>query len=358
MHCHLEGLTPPLVGKILPITLERPATIKTTKGSDDVGAVVVALIEGGIRLSNRSAIRCQVNGTPIGTQADLKDGDRIDIGKQAFRLVASELCSVCDKPFDAVDRVKGWQEADRRICAACLAKGVRPANLANVSPIVPEGEADEETTEAVLPPAAASRPEAAESDRHRRQRRLSASRLAQVDQPAGNKGGILSKVGQVFGNREGRKRLEHMEEERRALLEQAGRLALSEGNGFGIPDHLYNPLLKGVQVTLRLQDFAIDAIERWRSVRSRLAVLDTEIAALRATLGLGPDEGSTLPPVPLASDQRAKQEEAFAMMDGLATMELEGEDPLDDQIEAPSATRSSGRHPKSISGRKMQRRRR
>jgi hypothetical protein len=339
MSCHLEGLTPPLTGKKLPITRERPAIIKTNKGVDGVGEVIVGWVGDSVHLDNRSRIRCLVNGRELTTGVDLLDGDRITIGKQDFRLVwQAMLCTVCDQVFDVVDQAKGWSDGERRICRTCLAKGVRPANLASALPVPPDevalaegppsaGDDDEATTEHVHPGknAAKSNTETDQSDRQRRQRRLSASRLAQVDAPE-QKSGLLSKVGQVFANREERKRLEALEIERRTLLEQAGRLALSENNGFGIPDHLYNPLLKGVQVSLRLQDFSIPTIEYWRSIRGRLTQLDAEIAALRGGLGLGADPGVSMPPQPLASVQRARQNEAFAIMDATATMELAGDD--------------------------------
>jgi len=366
MQCHLEGLTPPLVGKHLPVTSARPATIKTNKGADGVGEVLIALTGLRVHLTNHSRIRCTINDHPAPEGADLVDGDRVVIGKQAFKVVIDEvICTVCDKIFDQVDRVKAWTDGERHICCQCLAKGVRPANLASASPVAPDPAAidepdthgDNETTTPVRPSAVAP------SDRHRQQRRLSASRLAHVDTPE-PKNGLLSKMGQVFANREERKRLELLETERTALLEQAGRLALSENNGFGIPDHLYNPLLKGVQVSLRMQDFSIMAIERWRAIRSRLTQLDAEIGAARSQLGLGSDRSAAMQPVPLASDQRARQDHTFELMDALATMEIDGESVLDDQValdpgaltEAPAGR--SAAPAKTSSGRRSLRRRR
>lgn len=372
MHCHLEGMTPPLVGKHLPVTSTRPATIKTNKGSDDVGEVLVAVTGLRVQLTNHSRIRCTINQQPAPETADLSDGDLLAIGKQSFKVViASIICTVCDKVFDQVDRVKAWSDGQRHICCQCLAKGVRPANLASTAPVTPdapgsddlevvEDAGDHETT---TPMAAVAAPPQANSDRHRQQRRMSASRLAHVDAPE-PKNGLLSKMGQVFSSQKDRKRLELLEAERRALLEQAGRLALSENNGFGIPNHLYNPLLKGVQVSLRLQDFSIPAIERWRAIRNRLTQLDAEIGAARAQLGLGSDRSLALPPVPLASDQRAQQDHTFELMDGLATMELEGASVLDDQVALDPGTLSeasagpSNAPAKSSSGRRSPRRRR
>lgn len=388
MHCHLEGMTPPLVGKHLPVSSTRPATIKTNKGSDDVGEVLVAVTGLRVHLTNHSRIRCTINQQPAPETADLSDGDLLAIGKQSFKVViAPIICTVCDKVFDQVDRVKAWSDGERNICCQCLAKGVRPANLASTAPVTPEAlvtddlevadqlasdaasdtagdvadrAGDHETT---TPMAAAAAPPQGTSDRHRQQRRMSASRLAHVDAPE-PKNGLLSKMGQVFSSQKDRKRLEVLEAERRAILEQAGRLALSENNGFGIPNHLYNPLLKGVQVSLRLQDFSIMAIERWRAIRNRLTQLDAEIGAARAQLGLGSDRSVALPPMPLASDQRAQQDHTFELMDALATMELEGESALDDQVALDPGTLSeapagrSNTPTKTSSGRRSTRRRR
>lgn len=369
MRCYLEGMTPPLIGKHLPISSTRPATIKTNKGSDDVGEVLVAVTGMRVQLTNHSRIRCTINERLAPEMAHLSDGDLLAIGKQSFKVViAPIICTVCDKVFDQVDRVKAWSDGQRHVCCQCLAKGVRPANLANTGPVIPdvvtdeldafEDNSDHETTT----PAVAALPQGG-SDRHRQQRRLSASRLAQVDAPE-PKNGLLSKMGQVFSSQKDRKRLELLESERRALLEQAGRLALSENNGFGIPNHLYNPLLKGVQVNLRLQDFSIMAIERWRAIRNRLTQLDAEIGAARAQLGLGSDRSVALPPMPLASDQRAQMDHTFELMDALATMELDGQSVLDDQVALDPGTLSEapvGRTPapaKTSSGRRSARRRR
>jgi hypothetical protein len=317
------------------------------------------------------------------SRAPLANGDRIIIGKQSFTLVVEDVqdatgtqalsfteppltapCSVCDQPFDAVDRVRGWASGERRICRRCLSKGVKPENLANSVPVEPDpvvleapptfldgpvgpaAETDaeldvvdagprrppsDEPTAGVTPPTDA-RPGESDRDRQRRQRRLSASRLAQVDAPAAGKPGLLSKVGSVFANREERRRLETLEEERRGLIEQAGRIALSEHNGFGVPEHLMGALLKGVAVNLRLQDLSIAAVERWRTLRQRVALLDAEIAALRTTLALGPDPTVVNPPEPLRADHLERQNRTFAALDAVGTEDLANEDANVDEV--------------------------
>lgn len=322
MPAHLECLSQPHRGKHLVITSDKPVVIKTNKADQHAGEVRVELHDGAVVLINRSRMTCAINATQQ-ERGVLQNEDRLTIGKQAFRVVIEDedsrqtqplpgeesitdvlLCSACDSPFDEVDRTQGWASSDHRICRRCLSKGVRPGNLPETSPVPPRD------------PAAGST-----SDSQRRQRRLSASRLAQVE--AAGKPSLLSKVGQVFSGREERRKLDVLEQERRGLLEAAGRLALTESNGFGLPDHLITPLSRGATVSLRPSDFSLPALERWRSVRERLAFLDAEIAALRSALQLGPDPGARPLEQPLRSVQLERQNRTFAMLDALPTMDLE-----------------------------------
>ena len=396
MPAHLECHTPPFAGKALIITADKPVVIKTNKADESAGDVRVEIAEGGYVLSNRSRLHCTINGVPH-TRTKLAPGDRIVIGKQAFTLVidddhdatgtqalvppeplVAQLCSVCDQLFGAADRQRGWVSGERRICRRCLSKGVKPENLAHGEPVQPDPAAipapptfldgptdrptesnhdldvidvgpvilpDEESTSSLAAPDRAH----TESDRQRRQRRLSASRLAQIEPTNVGKPSLFSKVGSVFANREERRRLEALEEERRGLIEQAGRLALSEHNGFGVPEHLMGALLKGVVVSLRLQDLTIPAVERWRALRQRVALLDAEMAALRATLGLGPDPGNVSPPEPLRADRLERQNRTFAALDAVGTEDLTGEEANVDEVaidpSAPGRARGETRRP-------------
>lgn len=372
----LQCQSAPHVGKFLDITSEKPVTIKTQKADQEVGDVRVELIDGAVVLTSRSQIRCTVNDVPQ-TRSMLRHDDLLTIGKQSFRVVIEDdqdasktqslslddvaspappqLCSVCDKVFDDQDLAHGWTSGDRRICRRCLSKGVRPGNLPDPG-AVPADLVPESAPAQSAPPSDSDAVNS-ESDRHRRQRRLSASRLAQIESPG--KPGLFSKVGQVFSNREERRRLETLEQERRSLLEAAGRLALTDRNGFGVPDHLIPPLSKGVSVTLRPADFSLSALERWRSVRSRLTFLDAEIAALRNTLQLGPDPGTKLPEEPLRSDQEARQNRTFAMLDSMPTMDLEGEAGLADETEVKPGPAAKAQPPvPAQSGRRKSLRRR
>ncbi len=73
-----------------------------------------------------------------------------------------------------------------------------------------------------------------------------------------------------------------------------------------------------------------DILDQWHSQRERIIVIDAEIAAIRRTLGLGPDpEAVLLPPPTLRPAVREQQERAFATLDGVGTETL-GSDYIDD----------------------------
>ncbi|MBA3684688.1 MAG: FHA domain-containing protein [Planctomycetes bacterium] len=374
MAAHLECLSEPTRGKHLPLSAAKPISIKTNKGDEQAGEIRIEEIEGTCVLTNRSRLQCTVNGISRARIA-LADGDVIQIGKQSFRLVvgdddgastqqllppedvapvvrrpvpvlvpqepprAPQFCSACDSVFGSMDRDQGWSEGERRICRSCLAKGVRPDNLPRTAAKAPGHESTVSAAPAREIVSASDPSEPAgksDSDRQRRQRRLSASRLAKVDEGPTRSPSLLSKVGAVFGNREERKRLDILEQERLALLLEAGRHALSDPGYGGLPEHCLAPILKGVAINVRLQDLNISALERWRGQRERLAHLDAEIAALRAGLSLGPDPAVKPGLEPLRGEQLARQNRTFATLDGIATQDLSGE--IADEAEADEVT--------------------
>ncbi len=364
MPIHLECLSDPARGKHLPLSPAKPISIKTNKGEQEVGEVRIEQVDGTCVLTNRSKLNCTVNGIARARTA-LVDGDVIQIGKQSFRLVigdddgvstqqmlpqqqrtaiaeaaakAPQYCSACDSAFGKLDREQGWVDGDRRICRSCLAKGVRPDNLPRTGAADPVEEA--KTTPTRRSPEA-GQAGSSDSDRQRRQRRLSASRLAKVDESAARPTGLLSKVGAVFGNnREERRRLELLEQERSALLLEAGRVALTDPGYGGLPEHCLAPILKGVAINVRLQDLNIAALERWRGQRERLSFLDAEIAGLRAGLSLGPDPAVKPGIEPLRGEQIARQNRTFATLDAVATQDLDDGGEGDGDAHSGSTTRA------------------
>jgi hypothetical protein len=198
------------------------------------------------------------------------------------------------------------------------------------------------------PAAPAAGATTSESDRMRHSRRISASRLTAVEPAGSGREGLLSKVGRVFGRRDERyQRLDELQAERIERLAEAGRLVLSPGLGLGLGEAVVAALLQGQRVTLGASDCSTTGLEQWRSLRKRMDLMDAEIAALRHTLGMGPDPTTTLPQSPtLRVDDRRQQERAFAALDGLSTDELglelsQGATPPPDSA---GATPSSGRH--------------
>ncbi len=284
-------------------------------------------------------------------------------------LEVPSVCAVCDARIVTGSRTGGsWSDGERHICTRCLAKGVKPDHLPRpfsaplsiaITPIVgspvlrdkPDDvfvqtvedahnsaktnnvaaiadPASDTTTEFKAPPAPPARTSSSDdSDRQRQSRRISASRLTAVE-PA-QREGLLSKVGKAFGRRDERhQRLANLETDRAALLAEAGRHALGHGGSLGLPEKVVAALLSGSTVTIASNDLSPGDLERWRTQRQRMVLMDAEISALRKALGLGSDPQMHQQSSPtLRPDQKAMQERAFATLDGLSTDELARPDP-------------------------------
>jgi hypothetical protein len=362
MNVTIEFLSEPNRGRILQLMPDKPLVIKTQKSSQGVGDVTIEVADGRVVMTNRSRLNCKVNGKPQ-SRTVLSDRDRIEIGKQQLSIaiaesdpedrtqrlpalsaaaVAAVSCSVCDASFKLRDHEHGWVRGDQRICSACLSKGVKPEHLPrHTTPLPMTLPLD---TEIEMPQGtessgsrSAQRAPPSESDRQRRTKRISVSRLAQVtSQTKAKKPGLLTKVGRMFGSRDDANRLEELERERRELLLQAGRLSLTARHGPAMPDQSLIMLMAGQSVVVRLQDFSVPAIEQWRDQRQRLALLEAEIAVLRQKLDLGPDpELAMRNAETLASDRLARQERAFVAMDELGTDMIE--DATSGEIDATDA---------------------
>lgn len=253
-------------GRRLTVEPDRPVVLKVKRGDQSGGEIVVGIKDGRPYLDNRSTAMCSVNGIERAAAA-LAAGDELQLGALAFRL---------DGP-----------PAEPEV--------VEPA------PIRPS----------------------TDSDRIRQQRRISASRMAAIE-PTSQSSGLLKRVSAAISGRAERQRLEQIEAERRAVLIEAGRLALSEGSSLGLSAESVAALNRGKQVTLRPAQLA--GLARWRDDRQRLVRLDAEIAALRQALGLGADPDAVILTTPrLRSDEQAKVERAYATMDAVGTQEMDGD---------------------------------
>lgn len=292
------------------------------------------------------------------------------------------VCAVCDAQIGVTAHQSSWSDGDRSICARCLAKGVKPDHLprpfaipsSDPTPIngsvtladlqesappqndprisssqqmvlgVPNPGGDS-TVELLAPAAEKPLEETAssDSDRQRKSRRISASRLSAVE-PA-QKQGLFNMVSKAFGRRDERhQRLTELETARAELLAEAGRHALGAGGSLGLPEKTVSTLLAGGTVTVSANDLSQADLGRWRAQRQRMVLLDAEIAALRRGLGLGSDLQLHVQSSPTARpDQKAMQNRAFATLDGLSTDEIprDGSASLPDDQQDAAVQKSS-----------------
>jgi len=254
-------------GRHIRIDPSKPLILKVKRGDLPGGEIAVGMKDDKPFLDNRSSAQCAVNGIDKAA-ALLADGDHLQLGALRFKVV-------CVSPLDVVE------------------------------PTAP------------VPPAST----ATDSDRHRQQRRISASRLTAIEPPA-SASGLLKRVSSAFSGRAEKQRLEELEGERRAALVEAGRRSLADGSAFGLPPAAMASLQRGKSTTISPDELA--GFARWRDDRQRLVRLDAEIAALRQALGLGSDPDAVILIAPtLKSDERQKTERAFATMDAVGTQEID-----------------------------------
>ncbi len=315
------------------------------------------------------------------------------LGKHgATSAIDEHHCDICDQKISATNALTAWTDGNRYICRGCLAKGVKPEHLPHqrenksthttkpldrltvesmrdvvditetpldssfATPAENDRLVGESTSELVAENSETdvhtSVESPSESDRYRQSRRISASRLAAIE-PVPNKG-FLSKVSKVFSRKNEREqRLELLESQRKALLIEAGRVALGPGGSMGLSSLAVKTLLAGGAISLKAADLLPADLDRWRGQRQQMVLLDAEIAALRRSMGLGQDpiaHNDQAPP--LRTDQKAQQERAFASMDGMSTDELTTPE------ETNKSTSTTAKSSQSTSGLRMLGRRR
>lgn len=345
----LEPLAAKSVGRPIAINEGKPRVFKFLKQGVDAGSVTVELINGQCVITNRSQRVVRVNGDER-TRAVLASGDEVVIGKDTFRVHALHqemtspametgrasgyhptpvmwLCRACEVSFEAPT---GALAAATRICPACVKKGITLEDVP-LRPAAREAHASNHESKVIEPPITGK--STSESDRHRRRRSISASMHSVVEPPRKT---ILNRVSSVFSakTRSERVREEDLQTERHQLLEEAGRQVLA-AHALGLPDQAFSDLLAGRTVTIRPEEISRAPLERWRELTERVALLDAEIAAVRQTLGLGPDLGAVRLTAPHARDDlKQREERVFATLDALTTQEL-GPDP--DHIVQPPA---------------------
>ncbi len=338
-------------GKRIEIKPGKPLPFKVRRHDQDAGQVVIELLAGQCVLTNRSQQQCLINGESR-QRSVLKAGDRVQIGKNQFvvqiddgdagetqtldpatreqlemalaetrpppeaeasapaGVPSSALCSACDGRCGP----GGWQGENQRICQRCWEKGVRPDHLPR--PSVPS------------PP-----PEPLEAHAHppepRHAKRISASRLSAIEPE--EKNGILQRFSSLLGHRSDKSRLDQLQQERERLLAEAGRLSLARRGCYGLSEETLAAMVAGDAITVDPHQVSRPSIDQWLSQRERMAVLDAEIAAVRRSLGLGPDPDAMLLPAPtLRPEDKERKDRAFATLDAVGTETLSEESPVDD----------------------------
>lgn len=259
------------------------------KSGERSGSLVFAYDEGIWLFRNESPLETRIDGDII-SSCTISDGSIIACGASVFEAQIDD--SIDDAPTERVDS----DEFDA------------PPVL------VEQTEAAEETDSGrLIPPGGFN---------GRSSRRLSASRIAVVT--AGEEHRRKGLLGKVFGRRrEAIKRLEQLEDERRNLLIEAGRLALEQQGGIGLPDGYLAALSGGQRVTIGLQQVERPMLEHFRHQRQQLTFLDAEIEGARVDLGLGLELNHSLRQPTLHSEFQKHEEGAFQAMDEMNTEDLQ-----------------------------------
>jgi hypothetical protein len=311
----LQALEGTSVGRAIAIRPGHPRVFTIMKQGRQAGHVTVEIVAGTCVVINDSERLVLVNGVET-RRASLVHGDTVVIGKDAFRLDDSESL------------------IDTSTFSAAPNSGYQPTPVAST--------AESGSIEMNEP---GTRKSSSDSDRHRRRKSISASMHSVVDQP---KQSILNRLSSVFSSRSraDRGREEELQRERSRLLEEAGRQVLA-GHALGLPEAVFADLLADRAVTIRPEEVSRAALARWSELTQRISLLDAEIAAVRRTLGLGPDLGAVRLTAPTGRAQlRQAEDRAFATLDALTTQELGSE--LSDQA-PPTAVKplaaTSGRQP-------------
>ena len=325
MAVHLEAIDSKVSSKPITVIAGRPRVFKIVKHGKDAGAVTVEIQDDQCIVTNRSERPVLINGTEL-TRSMLVHGDTVVIGKESFRVVDdTPIEDDVVEPID-VNRASGYQPTPSI---------PRRSDTPSPPALAPRAHEDADTKKS------------AESDRQRRRRSISASMSTPSEPP---KATMLTRVSSVFSSktRNERQKEEELQKERHQLLEEAGRQVLA-GHALGIPDGVFADLLAERAVTLRPGEISRGALERWRELTQRVALLDAEIAALRRTLGLGQDLGAVRLTAPTARGLlKEREDRVFATLDSLATQDLSGQT---DPGTEPTAVVEPAPIPSNVSGR-------
>ncbi|TVR12520.1 MAG: hypothetical protein EA401_08905 [Planctomycetota bacterium] len=293
-------------------------------------------------------------------------------------------CTSCMSIFTLADCRQGWMEGQFRICRTCCSKGITPQHLPqwrhslevdddddangtqevastdafattdfqpqsqptlgtgaitptypDIDDVIDDAEDAEDTQPLDVATTPSPTPRRQRSDSEgRSQRRISASSPATTSAPPPSSGGgLIGKVTRVFrrrggggdGDQDERRRLQDLQARRDELLLAAGRNALTQQGGLGLPEGFLAQLSSHGKVALSLDQCDRSALKEWREWQRELAHLDAEVMAIRQALGEDEEEAtssSSRPKVTLRTEAQDMENRAFMASDALLTEDL------------------------------------
>jgi hypothetical protein len=336
MSFELECTGGSMPGKRFPVSEEKPKVFRIFRAGEEAGTVEIALQDGQAVITNRSPRTVLVNGIER-TRFVLCNGDLVAIGKDTFLVHSDELSegqvtqtiNLPDLKQALADMAPAPSSRKTQPSPATPTAGGKPSTTSGRRPLAaapvphptPSPEKDETRISYANPPqpvAKATAPVPATDAAARQRKHISASQLTAV--PAAGGPGLLKKVQSVFTGRNDRQQLEALQQERETLLADAGRAVLS-GDVLGLSENVLASILAGRPTVVAPGEVARTSLEQWRSARDRLVQVNAEIAALRQTMGLGPDPAA-LPVagrVSMRGQDRSREERTFAVLDGMQT---------------------------------------
>jgi hypothetical protein len=340
MTLQLTCTNPKGASRVVNVEEHRPLRVRLRCDGHDT-EVVFTRDEAGWAFINEGDGDSLVNGVPC-LYSLLTDGAAVEVAGHRFLVTAGA-------PADDEDEDLAQDTASFGLrCSGCDG-GLRPQHLSSWRHNLEVGLDDEDDDEQAAIETASisdeleSIPERSESQSpsaSRSRRRISASQPLVVQNPDNGerRGGIMRKVTRVFmrrGESAEQQRLVELEAQRDQLLAKAGRAALMNQGGLGLPASFLPDLLRGQPVTLSLSQVDRPTLEGFQHMVQDLVHVETEINALRQALGMG-DAIISQDQLPQLRTERLQQEQdLFQTMDGMHTEALEDLIDDDDDFEMP-----------------------
>lgn len=299
MGSYLRCIAGQYEGRSLPLRIDQPMELPLKNRGKVEGLLRISASVDGWLLTREGIVPVAINGTDRSSGV-LDHGDLVKVGKMTFEVHL-------DDPLED------------------------PAQITEL-PAHHPGKGDTVMIRMAPRPSGGD-----EAERHQRRersgarsrRRLSAARSTSVAPTPPRREGIIKKVSQVL-RREGSKRgeLDVLINERDELLRDAGRLALEQVGGFGLPEEFLRHLGDGETVSLQLDDLATGDLDAYRQRSQHLQHLDAEIEAMRQSLDMDPGYGESDATNDPDQRHQAAQHRAHQAMDGVGTEEFDPDEEL------------------------------